>query len=77
MQIPKISGTLILFVITWTAFLVAGIGLIWQAIMDKSLPTNSNARRIVNEIKFRFGFAAGVVLIILFLSGVFWLLVKW
>jgi hypothetical protein len=77
MQIPKISGTLILFVITWTAFLVAGLGLIWQAIMDKSLPTNSIARRIVKEIKFRFGFAAGVVLIILFLSGVFWLLVKW
>jgi hypothetical protein len=73
----RTPGTLILLVITWTIFLVAGIGLIWQAIMNKSSPTNSKARRIVNEIKFRLGFAAGVVLIILFLSGVFWMLVKW
>jgi hypothetical protein len=70
-------GALTLLVITWTVFLVAGVSLIWQAIMDKSSPAKSKARRIVNEIKFRLGFAAGVVLIILFLSGVFWLLVKW
>ncbi|MCX6037348.1 MAG: hypothetical protein NTW99_05590 [Chloroflexi bacterium] len=73
----KTPGTLILLVITWTIFLVTGISLIWQAIMDKSSPTKSKARRIVNEIKFRLKFATGVVLMILFLSGVFWLLVKW
>ena len=44
--------------------------------MDKSSPAKSKARRIVNEIKFRLGFASGVVLLILLLSGVFWLLVK-
>jgi len=73
----KTTGTLILLVITWTIFLVAGIGLLWQAIMDKSSPAKSKTRRIVNEIKFRLGFAAGVALIILFLSGVVWLLVNW
>jgi hypothetical protein len=73
----KTPGTLILLVIIWTIFLVTGISLIWQAIMDKSSPTKSKARRIVNEIKFRLKFATGVVLMILFLSGVFWLLVKW
>ena len=73
----KTPGTLILLVITWTIFLVAGIGLLWQAIMDKSLPARSKTRRIVNEIKFRLKFASGVVLVILFLSGVFWLLLKW
>ena len=73
----KTPGTLILLVITWTIFLVTGISLIWQAIMDKSSPTKSKARRIVNEIKFRLKFATGMVLMILFLSGVFWLLVKW
>ena len=73
----KTTGTLILLVITWTIFLVAGIGLLWQAMMDKSSPAKSKTRRIVNEIKFRFGFAAGTVLIILFLSGVVWYLAKW
>jgi hypothetical protein len=73
----KTTGTLILLVITGTIFLVAGIGLIWQAIMDKSTPAKSKARRIVNEIKFRLGFAAGLALIILFFSGVLWLLVNW
>jgi hypothetical protein len=73
----KTPGTLILLVIIWTIFLVTGISLIWQAIMDKSSPTKSKARRIVNEIKFRLKFAIGVVLMIFFLSGVFWLLVKW
>jgi hypothetical protein len=73
----KTPGTLILLVITWTIFLVTGISLIWQAIMDKSSPTKSKARRIVNDIKFRLKFAIGVVLMILFFSGVFWLLVKW
>jgi hypothetical protein len=73
----KTPGTLILLAITWTIFLFAGIGLMWQAIMDKSSPTKSKARRIVNEIKFRLKFSTGVVLMILFLSGVFWLLVKW
>jgi len=73
----KTTGTLILLVITWTIFLVTGIGFIWQAIMDKSSPAKSKARRIVNEIKFRLGFAAGVAIIILFLSGVLWLLVNW
>jgi hypothetical protein len=73
----KTPGTIILMIITWTAFLVAGIGLIWQAIMDKSSPAKSKVHRIVNEIKFRLGFAAGVVLLLLFLSGVFWMLVKW
>ena len=73
----KTTGTLILLVITWTIFLVAGIGLLRQAIMDKSAPAKSKARRFVNEIKFRLGFAAGVALIILFLSGVVWLLVNW
>jgi hypothetical protein len=64
-------------IISWTILLVAGIGLIWQAIMDKSAPVKSKVRGFVNEIKFRLGFTAGVVLIILFLSGVVWLLVKW
>jgi hypothetical protein len=73
----KTPGTLILLVIIWTIFLVTGISLIWQAIMDKSSPTKSKARRIVNEIKFRLKFAIGVVLMIFVLSGVFWLLVKW
>jgi hypothetical protein len=63
--------------ITWTAFLITGISLIWQAIMDKSAPAKSKTRRVVNEIKFRLGFAAGLVLIILFISGVVWLLVRW
>jgi hypothetical protein len=75
--VSKSPGTLILLAITWTAFLVAGISLLWQAIMDKSSPAKSKTRRIVNEIKFRLGFAAGVVLIILFISGVVWVLVKW
>lgn len=66
-------GTLILLIITWTIFLLAGIGLIWQAIMDRYSPTKSKTRRIVNEIRFRFGFAAGVILIILFVSGVVWM----
>jgi hypothetical protein len=73
----KSMGNLILLAISWTIFLVAGIGLIWQAIMHKSVPTKSKTRRIVNEIKFRLSFASGVVLIILVLSGVFWVLVKW
>ena len=73
----KTPGTITLLVITWTIFLVAGISLIWQAIMDKSSPAKSKVRRIVNDIKFRLGFATGVVLIILVLFGVFWLLVKW
>jgi hypothetical protein len=73
----KTMGTLILLAISWSIFLVAGIGLIWQAIMHKSVPTKSRTRRIVNEIKFRLSFASGVVLIILVLSGVFWVLVKW
>jgi hypothetical protein len=73
----KTPGTLILLIITWTIFLVTGLSLIWQAIMDKSSPTKSKVRRIVNEIKFRLGFAAGVVLLILVFSGAVWLLVKW
>jgi hypothetical protein len=73
----KSPTTLTLLIITWTIFLVAGIGLIWQAIMNKSAPTGSKVRRLVNEVKFRFGFAAGLVLLILVLSGVVWLLVKW
>ena len=73
----KTPAAFILLIITWTIFLVAGLGLIWQAIMDKSSPARSKTRRIVNEIKFRFGFASGVVLILLFLSGLVWLLAKW
>jgi succinate dehydrogenase hydrophobic anchor subunit len=73
----KTPGTLILLAITWMVFLVGGIGLIWQAIMDKSSPTKSKVRKVMNEIKFRLGFAAGLVLLILFLYGVFWLLLKW
>jgi hypothetical protein len=73
----KTPGTLILLAITWTVFLVAGIGLIWQAIMDKSSPAKSKVRRIVNEVKFRLGFATGVVLLITVLFGVIWLLIKW
>jgi hypothetical protein len=73
----KSPGTLVLLVITWTVFLVAGLGLIWQALMDKSSPARSKTRRFMNEIKFRFGFASGVVLIILFLSGLIWFLTKW
>jgi hypothetical protein len=73
----KTPGTLILLIVTWTVFLVAGMGLIWQALMDKSSPAKSKTRRILNEIKFRFGFASGVVLILLFLSGVAWMLAKW
>ena len=73
----KTTGTLILLVITWTIFLVAGIGLLWQAMMDKSSPAKSKVRGIVNEIKFRLGFGAGVALIILFLYGVIWMLVNW
>jgi hypothetical protein len=73
----KAPGTLVLLVITWTVFLVAGLGLIWQALMHKSSPTRSKTRRIVNEIKFRFSFASGVALIILFLFGVIWFLTKW
>jgi hypothetical protein len=69
-------GTLVLLVITWTILLVAGISLIWQAIMEKSSLAKSKVQRIVNEIKFRLGFAAGVALIILFLSGLLWLLVN-
>jgi hypothetical protein len=42
--------------------------------MDKSEQTTSKIRRIVNEIKFRVGCAAGLVLIILSGYGVFWLL---
>jgi len=73
----KTPGTLILLIITLTIFLVTGLSLIWQAIMDKSNPTKSTVRRIVNEVKFRLGFAAGMVLLILVLSGAVWLLVKW
>jgi len=73
----KTPGTLILLIITWVIFLVTGLSLIWQAIMDKSSPTKSKVRRVVNEVKFRVGFAAGVVLLILVLSGAIWLLVKW
>jgi 1,2-phenylacetyl-CoA epoxidase catalytic subunit len=73
----KTPGTLILLAITWVIFLVAGIGLIWQAIMDKSSPARSTTRRIVKEIKFRLRFASGVVLIILVLSGVLWMMVNW
>ena len=61
----KTPGTLILLIITWVIFLVTGLSLIWQAIMDKSSPTKSKVRRVVNEVKFRVGFAAGVVLLIL------------
>jgi hypothetical protein len=73
----KTPGILILLIVTWTVFLVAGMGLIWQALMDKSSPARSKTRRIVNEIKFRFGFASGVILILLFLSEVAWMLAKW
>ena len=73
----KTPGTLILLIITLTIFLVTGLSLIWQAIMDKSSPTKSKVRMVVNEIKFRLGFAAGVVLLILSFSGAVWLLVKW
>jgi hypothetical protein len=72
----KTPGMFILLVITWTVFLIAGIGLIWQAVLDKSSPTKSKARRIVNEIKFRLGFASGLALIILVLTGIIWMLVK-
>jgi hypothetical protein len=66
----------ILLVITWMIFLVAGIGFIWQAIMDKSSPARSKTGRFVNEVKFRLGFASGVVLIILVLFGLIRLLEK-
>jgi len=69
--------TFIFLIITLTIFLVTGLSLIWQAIMDKSAPTKSKVYRVVNEVKFRFGFAAGMVLLILVISGVVWLLVKW
>jgi hypothetical protein len=69
--------TLILLVITWVIFLAAGMSLIWQAIMDKSLPAKSKMRGLVNEIKFRLRFATGAVLIIVVLSGVVWVLVNW
>jgi hypothetical protein len=69
-------ATLILMIITWTIILVAGISLIGKAIMDKSSPAKSKTRMILNEIKFRLGFASGLALIIMFLSGVFWLLMK-
>ena len=72
----KTPSTLLLLLITWTVFLVAGVGLIWQAVMTRSAPTGSKVRRLVNEVKFRFGFAAGLVLLILVASGVVWLLVK-
>jgi hypothetical protein len=73
----KTPGTLLLLIVTWAIFLVAGIGLLWQAIMNKSAPTGSKVRRLVNEVKFRFGFTAGLVLLILVLSGVVWVLMRW
>jgi hypothetical protein len=73
----KTPTTLVLLIITWAIFLIAGVSLIWQAIMNKSEPTGSKVRRFVNEVKFRFGFAAGLILLILVLSGVVWLFVKW
>jgi hypothetical protein len=45
--------------------------------MDKSALAKSKPRLILNEIKFRLGFASGMVLILLVLVGVFWMLVKW
>jgi hypothetical protein len=75
--VSKTPGTLILLAITWMIFLIAGIGLVWQAILDKSLPAKSKVRRIVNEIKFRLGFATGVVLIILVLFGVVYFILSW
>jgi hypothetical protein len=73
----KTPAALVLLIVTWVVFLVAGFGLIWQSLMHKSAPTSSRTRRIVNEIKFRFSFASGVVLILLFLSGLVWFLTKW
>ena len=73
----KTPGTLILVIITLVILLVTGLSLLWQAIMDKSNPTKSKVRRVVNEIKFRLGFASGVVLLVLVIAGVVWLLVKW
>jgi hypothetical protein len=70
-------GTLVLLVITWTILLVAGISLIWQAIMEKSSLAKSKVQRILNEIKFRYRFATGAALIILVLFGVFWSLINW
>lgn len=73
----KNPGPLIILTITWTISLVAGLGLLWQAIMDKSSPTKSKVRRIVDEIKFRLKFATGVVLIFLFVFGAVWVLMNW
>jgi hypothetical protein len=73
----KTPGTLILLAVTWTICLAAGVGLVWQALMDKSSPSRSRVRRAINEIKFRLGFASGVVLIILCISGLVWVLVRW
>ena len=70
-------GLLIPLIITWSIFLVTGMSLIRQAITGKSSATRSGVHRVVNEIKFRLGFAAGVVLLILALSGMVWLLVNW
>ena len=73
----KTPATLALLIITLAIFLFTALSLLWQAIMDKSSPTKSKVRMVVNEIKFRLGFAAGVVLLILSFSGAVWLLVKW
>ena len=73
----KTPATLALLIITLAIFLFTALSLLWQAIMDKSAPTKSKVRRVVNELKFRLEFSSGVVLLILVIAGIIWLLVKW
>ncbi len=73
----RTPATLIMLGVTWLIFLVAGLSLIWQAIMVKSSPAKSKLHGFVNEVKFRLRFATGVVLVLLVLSGAVWLLMNW
>jgi hypothetical protein len=73
----RAPGTLILLIGILVVLFFTGLSLLWQAVMDKSAPAKSKVHGFVNEIKFRVGFAAGMVSLILAIAGAIWLIVKW
>ncbi len=66
-----------LLAIFWTILLIAGVTLLWDAVMEKSRPARSRLHGMVSEMKFRIRFAAGIVLLILVASGAIWLIFHW
>jgi len=73
-MLNKPIGLLLPLVFAWLISTAAGISLLYSAFRDKSPVPTRGWRKFFREIRFRFYFVTGIVLILWVISGIAWIL---